>query len=69
MLKKKGITIIKRRRRIKQHKNKNKTEASLDGLFLGLGLNTLLRELSRSGLKVLAALTKGNSLKGLNKES
>ena len=63
--KEKRITIIKK----KQHKNKNKAGASLDGLFLWLGLNSLLRELNRGGLKVLTALTWGNSLKGLNKES
>ena len=70
-LKKRGITIIKikKTKKKKQHKNKNKTEAGLDGLFLWLGLNPFLRKLSKSGLKVVVALTEGNSLNGLNKES
>ena len=69
-LKKKGITIIIiKKNKKKKHKNKNKTEAGLDGLFLWLGLNPFLRELSKSGLKVVVALTEGNSLNGLNKES
>ena len=63
--KEKRITIIKK----KQHKNKNKAGAILDGLFLWLGLNSLLGELSKGGLKVFTALIGGNSLKGLNKES
>ena len=51
-------------KRKKKHKNKNKKEASLDSLFFWLGLDPFLRELSRSGLKILTALTRGNSLKG-----
>ena len=53
----------------KKKKNKNKTAASLDGLFLWLCLDPFLKELNRSGLKILGAFTWGNSLKGLNKES
>ena len=57
------------RKKREHHQNKNRTGASLSGIFLGLGLGSFLRELSRSDLKILGALTKGNSLKGLNKKS
>ena len=48
---------------------KTKTEASQDGLFLQIYLDSFLGELSRNGLRILKALTWGNSLKGLNRES
>ena len=43
--------------------------ASLDVIFLWLGLGSFLGELSRSDLEILGALIKGNSLEGLNKKS
>ena len=51
------------------HQNKNKTGASLGGLLFRLGLGLFLGELSRSDLEILGVLTKGNSLKGLDKKS
>ena len=61
--------IIMINKKKQHHQNKNKTEASLDGLFLWLGLGSFLGELSRSDLEILGALIKGNSLEGLNKKS
>ena len=61
--------MVKKNQEQQQHQNKNEMGASLDGLYLWLGLVSILRELSRSDLEVLGALTKGNSLEGLNKES
>ena len=52
-----------------QHRNKNKTGATLDGLLLWPGLGSSLGELSRRGLEILGALAEGNSLKGLDKKS
>ena len=55
--------------RKKREQHKNKTGASLGGLPFRLGLGLFLGELSRSDLEILGALTKGNSLKGLDKKS
>ena len=60
--------MIKKKQR-QHNQDKNKTEASLGGLFLWLSLGSFLGKLSRSDLEFLESLTKGNSLKGLNKKS
>ena len=60
--------MIKKKQQ-QHHRDKNKTGASLCGLFLWLSLGSFLGKLSRRDLEILGALTKGNSLKGLNKKS
>ena len=48
---------------------KQKQNRSLGGLFIWLSIGSFLGKLSRGDLEILKALTKGNSLKGLNKKS
>ena len=59
----------KKKKQHHHHRDKNKIGASLGGLFLWLSLGSFLGKLSRSDLEILGALTKGDSLKGLNKKS
>ena len=49
--------IKKKKKKKKNKKQKTKIEASLDGLSLWFCLDPFLRELSRSSLRILGALT------------
>ena len=66
--KKKNDNDKKKQQQQQHHQDKNKTGASLGGLFLWLSLGSFLGKLNKSDLEILRALTKVNSLKGLNKK-
>ena len=69
MLKKKKKNDNDKKKQRQHNRDKNKIGASLGGLFLWLSLGSFLGKLSRSNLEILGALTRGNSLKRLNKKS